>query len=202
MKELKIFNSLTKKKENFIPISKDKIGMYVCGPTVYDYPHIGNARPLVVFDVLYRLLKKIFGNNKVTYVRNITDIDDKIIESSKKNNKSIGELTKTITISFHEDCKYLNCLKPSFEPKATENIKDMINMVTNLIKNKHAYENKKHVYFSVSSFKEYGKLSNKNSEELVAGSRVEVSKYKKDPLDFVLWKPSETDDPGWDSPWG
>ena len=202
MKELKIFNSLTRKKENFAPISKDKIGMYICGPTVYDYPHIGNARPLVVFDVLYRLLKKIYGINKVTYVRNITDIDDKIIESSKKNSKSIGELTKTITKSFHEDCKYLNCLEPSFEPKATEHIKEMISMVTNLIKNKHAYVKERHVYFSVSSFKEYGKLSNKNSEELVAGSRVEVSKYKKDPLDFVLWKPSEIDDPGWDSAWG
>jgi len=202
MKELKIFNSLTKRKENFVPINKNKIRMYACGPTVYDYPHIGNARPLVVFDVLYRLLKKIYSNDKVTYVRNITDIDDKIIESSKKNNKNIGELTKTITASFHKDCKYLNCLEPSFEPKATEYIKEMITMVTNLIKNKHAYENERHVYFSVSSFKEYGKLSNKNSEELVAGSRVEVSKYKKDPLDFVLWKPSETDDPGWDSPWG
>ena len=202
MKELKIFNSLTKRKENFIPISEDKIRMYVCGPTVYDYPHIGNARPLVVFDVLYRLLKKIYSNDKVTYVRNITDIDDKIIESSKKNNKNIGELTKTITASFHKDCKYLNCLEPSFEPKATEHVKEMISMVTNLIKNKHAYENEKHVYFSVSSFKEYGKLSNKNSEQLVAGSRIEVSKYKKNPLDFVLWKPSETDDPGWDSPWG
>jgi len=202
MKELKIFNSLTKRKENFVPINKDKIRMYVCGPTVYDYPHIGNARPLVVFDVLYRLLKKIYSNDKVIYVRNITDIDDKIIESSKKNNKNIGELTKTITDSFHKDCKYLNCLEPSFEPKATEYIKEMINMVTNLIKNKHAYENERHVYFSVSSFKEYGKLSNKNSEQLVAGSRVEVSKYKKDPLDFVLWKPSETDDPGWNSPWG
>ena len=202
MKELKIFNSLTKRKENFVPINKNKIRMYVCGPTVYDYPHIGNARPLVVFDVLYRLLKKIYSNDKVIYVRNITDIDDKIIESSKKNNKNIGELTKTITDSFHKDCKYLNCLEPSFEPKATEYIKEMINMVANLIKNKHAYENEKHVYFSVSSFKKYGKLSNKNSEELVAGSRVEVSKYKKDPLDFVLWKPSETNDPGWDSPWG
>jgi len=202
MKELKIFNSLTKKKENFVPISKDKIGMYICGPTVYDYPHIGNARPLVVFDVLYRLLKKIYGNNKVNYVRNITDIDDKIIESSKKNNKSIGELTKTITTSFHEDCKYLNCLEPSFEPKATEHIKEMISMVTNLINNKHAYENEKHVYFSVSSFEEYGKLSNKNQKELIAGSRVEISKHKKDPLDFILWKPSEANDPGWDSPWG
>ena len=202
MKELKIYNSLTKKKENFIPINKDKIGMYVCGPTVYDYPHIGNARPLVVFDVLYRLLKKIYGNNKVTYVRNITDIDDKIIESSKKNKKSINELTETITKSFHEDCRYLYCLNPTFEPKATEHIKEMIRMVSNLLKNNHAYENKNHVYFSVSSFKKYGKLSNKNSEQLVAGSRVEVSEYKKDPLDFVLWKPSDEKDPGWDSPWG
>ncbi len=140
MKELKIYNSLTKKKENFIPINKDKIGMYVCGPTVYDYPHIGNARPLVVFDVLYRLLKKIYGNNKVTYVRNITDIDDKIIESSKKNKKSINELTETITKSFHEDCRYLYCLNPTFEPKATEHIKEMIGMVLNLLKNMGNYQ--------------------------------------------------------------
>ncbi len=202
MKELKIFNSLTKKKENFVPIDKKKIGMYVCGPTVYDYPHIGNARPLVVFDVLFRLLKKNYGDNKVNYVRNITDIDDKIIESAKKTNKSIGELTKMVTSSFHDDCRYLNCLEPTFEPKATEHIKEMISMVTNLIKNKYAYENKKHVYFSVSSFSEYGKLSNKNSKELIAGSRVEVSEFKRDPLDFVLWKPSSENDPGWDSPWG
>ena len=148
MKVLKIFNSLTRKKENFIPINKDKIGMYVCGPTVYDFPHIGNARPLIVFDVLFRLLRKIYGNNKVSYVRNITDIDDKIIDASKKKNKNINELTESITKSFHEDCKYLNCLNPSFEPKATEHIKEMILMVTNLIKNKHAYESKKHVYFS------------------------------------------------------
>ena len=201
-KNLNLHNTLSGKKEKFVPIDNKKVGMYVCGPTVYDFPHIGNARPLVVFDVLFRLLKKIYGQKKITYVRNITDIDDKIIESSKKYNKSIKELTKTITTSFHKDCKYLNCLEPSFEPKATEHIKEMINMVTNLIKNKNAYENEKHVYFSVSSFKEYGKLSNKNSEQLVAGSRVEVSKYKKDPLDFVLWKPSESDDPGWESPWG
>ena len=140
--------------------------------------------------------------NSITYIRNITDIDDKIIDSSKKNKKSIKELTETITKSFHKDCDYLNCLKPTFEPKATEHVKEMISMVTNLLKNKHAYENEKHVYFSVSSFKGYGKLSNKNSEELVAGSRVEISKYKKDPLDFVLWKPSGDKDPGWDSPWG
>ena len=201
-KNLNFFNTLSNKKEKFTPIKNNKVGMYVCGPTVYDFPHIGNARPLVVFDVLFRLLQSLYGKNKVTYVRNITDIDDKIIESSKKNKKNIKELTKTITKSFHEDCRYLNCLNPTFEPKATEHVKEMINMVSNLLKNNHAYENEKHVYFSVSSFKNYGKLSNKNSEQLVAGSRVEVSKYKKDPLDFVLWKPSDEKDPGWDSPWG
>ena len=201
-KNLILFNTLSNKKEKFVPINDKKIGIYVCGPTVYDFPHIGNARPLVVFDVLFRLLKRIYGQNNITYVRNITDIDDKIIESSKKNKKNIKELTETITESFHKDCKYLNCLKPSFEPKATEYIKEMISMITNLLNNNHAYENEKHVYFSVSSFKKYGKLSNKNSEELVAGSRVEVSKYKKDPLDFVLCKPSDDKDPGWDSPWG
>ena len=201
-KNLNLSNTLSNKKEKFVPINNNKVGMYVCGPTVYDFPHIGNARPLVVFDVLFRLMKKIYGKNKITYVRNITDIDDKIIESSKKNNKSTEELTETITTSFHKDCKYLNCLKPSFEPKATQHIKEMITMVTNLINNKNAYENEKHVYFSVSSFEEYGKLSNKNQKELIAGSRVEISKYKKDPLDFILWKPSEANDPGWDSPWG
>ena len=201
-KELNIFNTLSGKKEKFIPIKKDKVGMYVCGPTVYDFPHIGNARPLVVFDVLYRLLLKIFGKDKVSYVRNITDIDDKIIESSKNNKIPIDTLTTSTTKSFHDDCKYLNCLKPNFEPKATEHIKGMIAMTEKLLKNKNAYEKDKHVYFSVSSFKNYGKLSKKNTEELVAGARVEVSKSKKDPLDFVLWKPSTAEDPGWDSPWG
>jgi len=201
-KRLNIFNTLSGQKEKFVPINKNKVSMYVCGPTVYDFPHIGNARPLVVFDVIYRLLLKIFGKNKVTYVRNITDIDDKIIDSSKKNKVPIDMLTTSITKSFHDDCKYLNCLKPSFEPKATEHIKDMIVMTENLLKNKNAYEKDKHVYFSVNSFKNYGRLSKKNSEELVAGARVEVSKSKKDPLDFVLWKPSSLEDPGWDSPWG
>jgi len=201
-KELNIFNTLSGKKEKFIPIKKDKVGMYVCGPTVYDFPHIGNARPLVVFDVLYRLLLKIFGKDKVSYVRNITDIDDKIIESSKNNKIPIDTLTTSTTKSFHDDCKYLNCLKPNFEPKATEHIKGMIAMTEKLLKNKNAYEKDKHVYFSVRSFKNYGKLSKKNTEELVAGARVEISKSKKDPLDFVLWKPSVAEDPGWDSPWG
>ena len=201
-RNLNFFNTLSNKKEKFIPIKSDKVGMYVCGPTVYDFPHIGNARPLVVFDVLFRLLRNLYGKNKVTYVRNITDIDDKIIESAKKNKSTIKNLTENITKSFHDDCKYLNCLKPTFEPKATEHIEGMIKMITNLLKNNHAYEKEKHVYFSVNSFKNYGKLSNKNSEELIAGSRVEISKYKRDPLDFVLWKPSDEKDPGWESPWG
>ncbi|MBA1337789.1 MAG: cysteinyl-tRNA synthetase [Pelagibacterales bacterium] len=201
-KNLIFFNTLSNKKEKFFPIKNNKVGMYVCGPTVYDFPHVGNARPLVVFDVLFRLLQKFYGKREVTYVRNITDIDDKIIDSSKQKKKSIKELTEEVSKNFHEDCKYLNCLNPTFEPKATEHIKEMINMISNLLKNNHAYENKKHVYFSVSSFKKYGSLSNKNSEQLISGSRIEVSAYKKDPLDFVLWKPSIEQDPGWDSPWG
>ncbi len=200
--QINLFNTLTGKKENFIPINQKKIGMYVCGPTVYDFPHIGNARPLVAFDVLYRVLIKIFGKKNITYVRNITDIDDKIIESSKNKKISIKELTSKITKSFHDDCKYLNCLKPSFEPKATEHIKGMISMTENLLKNNHAYEKDKHIYFSINSFQNYGKLSKKNPDELVAGARVEVSKSKKHPLDFVLWKPSSNEDPGWTSPWG
>jgi len=201
-KNLIFFNTLSNKKEKFFPIKNNKVGMYVCGPTVYDFPHVGNARPLVVFNVLFRLLQKFYGKREVTYVRNITDIDDKIIDSSKQKKKSIKELTEEVSKNFHEDCKYLNCLNPTFEPKATEHIKEMINMISNLLKNNHAYENKKHVYFSVSSFKKYGSLSNKNSEQLISGSRIEVSAYKKDPLDFVLWKPSIEQDPGWDSPWG
>ena len=127
-KNLNLFNALSKKKEKFIPINNNKVGMYVCGPTVYDFPHIGNARPLVVFDVLFRLLKKIYGKKNITYVRNITDIDDKIIESSKKNKKSVKELTESITKSFHEDCRYLNCLNPTFEPKATDHILSLIHI--------------------------------------------------------------------------
>ena len=200
--KLNITNTLSGKKETFVPIDKKRVGMYVCGPTVYDFPHVGNARPLVVFDVLYRILKKIFGKDKVTYVRNITDIDDKIIDASKKKKISIDKLSSSITKSFHDDCIYLNCLKPNFEPKATEHIKGMIAMTENLLRDKYAYEKDKHVYFSVNSYKNYGKLSKKNSDELVAGARVEVSKSKKNPLDFVLWKPSTPEDPGWDSPWG
>ena len=201
MSNLLLTNSLTRKKEIFKPINPKKISLYACGPTVYDNPHVGNARSLVVFDVLYRILKVLYGSN-VTYVRNITDVDDKIIEASHKNKMSIEEITKKITNVFHENCKSLNCLKPSIEPKATEHIKGMIEMTASLISKGFAYENKGHVYFSVNSFKDYGKLSNKNLDELKAGTRIEVSELKKNPVDFVLWKPSKNEDPGWESPWG
>ena len=198
---LKITNSLTRKKELFKPIDPKKITMYACGPTVYDNPHVGNARSLVVFDILFRVLKMIYGKN-ITYVRNITDVDDKIIEMSKKNNKSIKEITESVTKIFHKYCESLNCLTPTEEPRATELIKGMIEMTSSLIKKDFAYENKGHVYFSVAAFKNYGKLSNKNLDELKAGNRIEVSDLKKNPMDFVLWKPSDSKDPGWESPWG
>jgi len=197
---LKITNSLTRKKELFKPINSKQITMYACGPTVYDNPHVGNARTLVVFDILFRVLKFVYGN--VIYVRNITDIDDKIIEASKKIKKPISEITKEVSKVFRENCKALNCLEPTNEPKATDHIKEMIDMTKSLIKKKFAYESKGHVYFSVTSFKNYGKLSNKNLDELKLGSRIEVSILKRNPMDFVLWKPSSEKDPGWDSPWG
>ena len=201
MSNLKLTNSLTRKKEIFKPINPKKISLYVCGPTVYDNPHVGNARSLVVFDVLYRVLKVIYGSN-VIYVRNITDIDDKIIEASQKNKKNINEITKEVTKIFHENCESLNCLTPSVEPRATENIKDMIEMTSSLISKGFAYETQGHVYFEVNSFKNYGKLSNKKLDELQSGSRIEISDLKKNPMDFVLWKPSKNSEPGWDSPWG
>ncbi len=202
MSNLKLTNTLTNKKEIFVPIDTNKISLYACGPTVYDKPHVGNARALVVFDLLYRILIEIYGKSKVNYVRNITDIDDKIIETARNKKISISELTNQITKEFHSNCATLFCVKPSSEPKATDHVKEMISMTGNLIKMKAAYENKGHVYFSVSSYKDYGKLSNKKKDELKAGARIEVSNLKKDPLDFVLWKPSGKDEPGWDSPWG
>ena len=201
-KDIFLTNSLGNKKDKFIPIDPKKIGMYVCGPTVYDNPHIGNARPLVIFDILFKVLKCKYGKNSVTYVRNITDIDDKIIISSKEKKISIDDLTNEITNIFHKDCEYLNCENPTHEPKATENIDLMIEMINKLIKSKFAYEKNNHIYFEVNKFKDYGKLSNKKLDDLIAGARVEISKNKKNPADFVLWKPSEENEPSWESPWG
>jgi cysteinyl-tRNA synthetase len=202
MRDINLFNTLSRKKEKFVPLNKDNITLYACGPTVYNDPHVGNARSLVVFDLLFRVLQEKYGNKKVTYVRNITDIDDKIIEISKKTGKPIKQVTADVTKVFHGNCKDLNCLPPTKEPKATEHIKGMIAMTESLIKKGHAYVTDAHVYFKVNSFNAYGQLSNKKITELQAGSRVEVSKLKKDPLDFVLWKPSTADEPKWQSPWG
>ena len=193
-------NNLTNKKEQFIPNDSKNIGMYVCGPTVYDDPHIGNARPLVIFDILFKLLKNTYS--KVTYVRNITDIDDKIIKTSKEQKISTKELTEKVTSSFFEDCSFLNCEDPTHQPKATEHIDLMIEMINDLIKKGFAYENNNHVYFEVKKFPDYGNLSNKKLEDLIAGSRVEVSENKKNSEDDVSWKPSVKDEPSWDSPWG
>ena len=199
-KDIFLTNNLSNKKEKFVPIDEKNVGMYVCGPTVYDDPHIGNARPIVIFDILFKILKSKFSS--VTYVRNITDVDDKIIKSSNDKKISISDLTETVIKSFDEDCNYLNCEAPTQQPKATEHIDLMIEMISELIKKDFAYENNKHVYFEVKKFEDYGKLSNKKLEDLIAGSRVEVSDNKKNSEDFVLWKPSLENEPSWDSPWG
>ena len=200
MNALKIFNTLNSKKEIFVPIDKNHIKIYACGPTVYNFAHIGNARMAVVFDTFVRTLRVIYP--KVTYVSNITDIDDKIIEAAKEQNAQITEITEKYTKIYNEDMSMLNVLKPDIQPKATEYIPEMIELIKDLISKEFAYEKDGHVLFHVPSYSMYGKLSNRNREEQIAGSRVEVAPFKKDPSDFVLWKPSNNTQPGWDSPWG
>lgn len=197
---LHIYNTLTRKKEEFKPINPDCVGMYVCGPTVYDFAHIGNARPVIVFDVLYRLLKTLYKD--VTYVRNITDVDDKINAKSKETGEDIRTITERTAKAFHEDMAALNAGNPDIEPRATEHIGEMIDMIETLIANGNAYAADGHVLFHVPSMPQYGALSGRNMDDMIAGARVEVASYKKDPADFVLWKPSEEDVPGWESPWG
>ena len=195
-----LFNTLTKQKEVFKPLDPDHVRMYVCGPTVYDFAHMGNARPCVVFDVLARILRQSFP--KVTYVSNVTDVDDKINEAATKSGESIFDLTTKTLKAFQEDMAYLGVGPPDIQPKATDHIQQMIDMIDQLIQKNHAYETNGHVLFDVTSFKNYGLLSRRNQEELIAGARVEVCSFKKNPADFVLWKPSTSDLPGWDSPWG
>ena len=200
--KLKIYNSKSKSKENFNPINKNEIRMYVCGPTVYDRAHIGNARPVIVFDLLYRLLRLIYNDKSIIYVRNITDVDDKINEAAKKLNQPISAITNKYTDIYHKDMKSLCVLSPSHEPRVTDNIDKIISMIKKIIDNKNAYIKDDHVLFDVTSFDAYGKLSNRDREEMLAGARVEVADYKKNPGDFVLWKPSNENEPGWESPWG
>ncbi len=197
---LNLTNTLTGKKEPFSPENSDRVTMYVCGPTVYNYAHIGNARPAVVFDVLCRLLRRRYG--KVIYARNFTDVDDKINAAAKELNLAIAEITERYIDAYHSDMADLGVLAPDLEPRVTEHVPEIIDMVESLIARDHAYEVEGHVLFHVPSFEAYGALSGHDRDEMIAGARVEVAPYKRDPADFVLWKPSTPDLPGWDSPWG
>jgi len=206
---LRLYNTRTRTKEDFAPLDPAKgVRMYVCGPTVYDYAHIGNARPVIVFDVLYRLLRHLYGPENVTYARNITDVDDKINARAAQEGVSIRDLTERTTAQFHADMAALGCLPPNYEPRATDYVRrddgqpDMIGMIQQLIDNGCAYEAEGHVLFDVSAWPDYGSLSRRPLDEMRAGARVEVAPYKRGPMDFVLWKPSKEGEPGWDSPWG
>jgi cysteinyl-tRNA synthetase len=199
---IQLYNTLARAKETFEPLDRENVRVYVCGPTVYDFAHIGNARPVVVFDVLFRLLRHVYGAGHVTYARNITDVDDKIIKAAHDNGEPIDELTARTTEAFHQDMAALGALPPTVEPRATQHIAEMIALIARLIERGHAYAADGHVLFSVPSMADYGRLSRRDRDELVAGARVEVAPYKKDPADFVLWKPSTEDQPGWESPWG
>ncbi|HTJ64118.1 MAG TPA: cysteine--tRNA ligase [Alphaproteobacteria bacterium] len=202
MVSLSFFDTSRRAVVPFEPIDPANVRMYVCGPTVYDEPHIGNARPVVVFDVLFRLLRSIYGASHVTYARNITDIDDKIIQRAAENNEPIDALTARVTVQYEDDMAALGCLEPTIRPRATQHIPQMIQMIERLIGNGHAYAAEGHVLFAVRTFDSYGALSGRSIDEQIAGARVEVAPYKRDPADFVLWKPSTPDQPGWDSPWG
>jgi cysteinyl-tRNA synthetase len=199
---LRLFNTLTKSKDDFAPIDAKIVRMYVCGPTVYDFAHIGNARPVIVFDVLFRLLRHIYGDAQVTYVRNITDVDDKINERAAQRGISIRDLTEETARIYEQDVAALGNLPPSVTPRATEHIAQMITIIEQLVAAGHAYAADGHVLFDVSSKGDYGKLSRRSLDEMIAGARVEVAPYKKNAMDFVLWKPSDANLPGWDSPWG
>jgi cysteinyl-tRNA synthetase len=200
--ELKLYDTLTRQKRVFTPVDPERVRMYVCGPTVYDYAHIGNARPVIVFDVLFRLLRHLYGEKHVTYVRNITDVDDKINARAAERGIAIRDLTEETYKNFKADVTALGCLPPTVEPRATEHIEEMKTLIERLVKGGHAYVADEHVLFSVPSMPDYGKLSNRSLDEMIAGARVEVAPYKKDATDFVLWKPSKEGEPGWPSPCG
>jgi cysteinyl-tRNA synthetase len=200
--ELKLYDTLTREKRVFHPIDPARVRMYVCGPTVYDYAHIGNARPVIVFDVLFRLMRHLYGADHVTYVRNITDVDDKINARAAERGISIRDLTEETYKNFKADVTALGCLPPTVEPRATEHIEEMKALIERLVAGGHAYVAEDHVLFSVPSMKDYGRLSNRSLDEMIAGARVEVAPYKKDVTDFVLWKPSKEGEPGWPSPCG
>ncbi|WP_281967186.1 cysteine--tRNA ligase [Roseovarius nanhaiticus] len=200
--QIKLHNTRTRKKEEFVPLDEKNVRMYVCGPTVYDRAHLGNARPVVVFDVLNRLLRHVYGEDAVTYVRNFTDVDDKINARAAESGRKIGDITEETIGWFLEDMAALGAREPDAMPRATEFIPQMVEMIEGLIAKGHAYEAEGHVLFAVGSYAAYGKLSGRSIDDMIAGARVEVAPYKRNPMDFVLWKPSTEGQPGWDSPWG
>ena len=202
MTTIKLHNTKTRQREVFTPIDDKNVRMYVCGPTVYDRAHLGNARPVIVFDVLNRLLRHVYGNDHVTYVRNFTDVDDKINARAAESGRSIGQITDETTQWFLEDMAAVGALEPDHMPRATAYIPQMVAMIEGLIAKGHAYAAEGHVLFAVESYKKYGALSGRSIDDMIAGARVEVAPYKRNPMDFVLWKPSDADTPGWDSPWG
>ena len=195
-----LYNSLTRRKEQLETLHPDRVGMYVCGPTVYNLAHIGNARPAVIFDVLARLLRLFYSD--VTYVRNITDVDDKINAASVETGEKIGVITERFTTAYHQDMAALNIAQPDVEPRVTDHIEQIVNMIESLVEREHAYLAEGHVLFDIKSFPEYGELSGRSTDDMIAGARVEIAPYKRDPMDFVLWKPSTPELPGWESPWG
>ena len=194
---INLFNTLTKKKEKLIPINSSAVKMYACGPTLYSNPHIGNFRPIIVFDILFRVLRLIFGEDSVRYVRNITDIDDKIIDKANELKISTDELVHSTQKIYQQNLTSLSILSPTHEPKATDYISKMIEMITSLIEKKYAYVSEGHVLFEAKKFKDYGSLSKFSLKDIISGARVEVADYKKNPEDFVLWKPSKTNEPHW-----
>jgi len=202
MTNIYLHNSMTRKKERFVPIDPKDVRMYLCGPTVYDRAHLGNARNVIMFDVLFRLLRHIYGEKAVNYVRNFTDVDDKINDRARQSGRNIAEITQETSQWYLEDMGALGNLEPTHMPRATQYITQMVSMIENLIERGHAYAAEGHVLFSVKSYDNYGALSGRSVEDMIAGARVEVAPYKRDPMDFVLWKPSEDKTPGWESPWG
>ncbi|WP_227269371.1 cysteine--tRNA ligase [Roseobacter weihaiensis] len=199
---IKLYNTRTRTKEDFVPLDAANVRLYVCGPTVYDRAHLGNARPVIVFDVLFRLLRHVYGADHVTYVRNFTDVDDKINARAAESGRDISEITAETTQWFLDDMAAVGALEPTAMPRATQYIAQMVAMIEDLIAKGHAYEAEGHVLFAVESYAAYGALSGRSVDDMIAGARVEVAPYKRNPMDFVLWKPSSDDLPGWDSPWG
>src|SRR6201986_5415434 len=199
---LRLYDTLTRSKRAFTPVNPERVTMYVCGPTVYNYAHVGNARPVVVFDTLFRLLRRIYGEGNVLYAANVTDVDDKINQKAADEGVPIDVITRRYLDAYHADMSVLGALRPTFEPRATQTMDEIVAMIGRLVRNNAAYEAEGHVLFNTQAYSDYGKLSGRSMDDMIAGARVDVAPYKKHPADFVLWKPSKPGEPDWESPFG